>query len=105
MPLISFFINNAFEIYASFKFIWGLGGRLRVNQPAYPIREEHVDLLRFNDGGYFTRTIRRMRQVLAGPISTHAIVWSADFGAGAGGPRARSRLERTANATLGATHS
>ena len=87
------------------KFIWELSGCLRVNQPAYSIRKEYIDLLRFNDGGYFTRTIGGMSQVLAGPISAHAIVWSADFGVGAGGPRARGRLERTANATLGATHS
>src|SRR6266853_4855056 len=85
--------------------VTNLSRRLRVNQTAYSIRKEYVDLLRFNDGGYFTRTIGGMGKVLAGPISTHAIVWSADFGAGAGGTRARSRLERTANATLGATHS
>ena len=72
-----------------------------MNQTAHSIRKEHVDLLRFNNGGHFTGTVRGMGQVLSSAIGARAIVRGAGFGAGSGSARTSGRLERTADAALG----
>ena len=52
----------------------GLGFESGMNKPANPIREEHIDLSRFDDRGNFARTPHGMNHYLAGAIGAGHVI-------------------------------
>ena len=76
-----------------------------MDQPAHSIGKQHIDFLRFDHRGNFSRAIGRVGQVLSGAVGTSAIVWGAGFRAGTSGFWSGGRLERTTHSAFRAAYS
>lgn len=74
-----------------------------MNKAAHPVREQYVDLLRFDHRGNFTNPIGRVDHRLSGSIRSGHIVWGARLGGRLPSRDRLCALKRTLCTTLRTT--